>query len=103
MGDYLFLLGEVSFLLYVVLVRAYDRGAYYFEKYYVYFIESFVLYLRSRLCCELRLEIEVESILMDGKCVIGVRIMCGEMFWVVCYVSNVDLCCMVVLFGARGW
>lgn len=39
-GDYLLPPKEVSLLLHVALVRAYDRGAFYPEKHYVHFIDS---------------------------------------------------------------
>ena len=102
-GDYLLPPGEVSLLLHVALVRAYDRGAYYPEKHYVHFIESVASYLRSRPGCELRLETEVESILTDGKRVTGVRTTRGETLRAARYVSNVDPRRTAALLGARGW
>jgi all-trans-retinol 13,14-reductase len=89
-GDYLLPPREVSLLLHVALVRAYDRGAYYPEKHYVHFIESLASYVRSRRGCALLLETEIASILTDGKRVAGVRTTRGETFTAARYVSNVD-------------
>ncbi len=102
-GDYLLPPSEVSLLLHVALVRAYDRGAYYPEKHYVHFIDSVASYLRSRPGCELRLETEVESILTDGRRVTGVRTTRGETFEAARYVSNVDPHRTAGLLGARRW
>jgi phytoene dehydrogenase-like protein len=89
-GDYLLPPRDVSLLLHVALVRAYDRGAYYPEKHYVHFIESVASYVRSRPGCELLLETEIASVLTDGRRVTGVRTKGGETYTAARYVSNVD-------------
>ena len=89
-GDYLLSPSEVSLLLHVALVRAYDRGAYYPEKHYRHFVNSVAAYVKSRPGCELLFETEVERILVDGGRVTGVRTKRGETFTAERYVSNVD-------------
>lgn len=89
-GDYLLPPSEVSLLLHVALVRAYDRGAYYPEKHYRHFIDSLASYLNAQPGCQLLLETEVERILVDGRRVTGVRTKRGETFTAERYVSNVD-------------
>ncbi len=89
-GDYLLPPRDVSLLLHVALVRAYDRGAYYPEKHYVHFIESLASYVASQPGCELLLETEIAAILTDGNRVTGVRTKRGETFTATRYVSNVD-------------
>ena len=102
-GDYLLSPSEVSLLLHVALVRAYDRGAYYPEKHYVHFVESVASYVKSQPGCEMLLETEVESILTDGKRVSGVRTTRGETFAAARYVSNVDPRRTATLIGAKQW
>ena len=102
-GDYLLSPNEVSLLLHVALVRAYDRGAYYPEKHYVHFVESVASYVKSRPGCEMLLETEVESILTSGRRVTGVRTKRGETFTASRYVSNVDPRRTATLLGAERW
>jgi len=102
-GDYLLSPNEVSLLLHVALVRAYDRGAYYPEKHYVHFVESVASYVRSRPGCEILLETEVEAIQTDGKRVTGVRTKRGETLTASRYVSNVDPRRTATLLGAKRW
>lgn len=106
-GDYLLPPSEVSLLLHVALVRAYDRGAYYPEKHYVHFIESVASYVKSRPGCELLLETEVERIIVDDGRVTGVRTTKGETYTARRYVSNVDPRRTARLIGEhwlpRGW
>jgi all-trans-retinol 13,14-reductase len=101
-GDYLLPPGEVSLLLHVALVRAYDRGAYYPEKHYRHFVDSVASYVRSRPGCELLLETEVERILVDRGRVTGVRTTRGEIFTAERYVSNVDPRRTASLIGERS-
>jgi all-trans-retinol 13,14-reductase len=89
-GDYLLPPGEVSLLLHVALVRAYDRGAYYPEKHYVHFVESVASYVKAQPGCQVLLETEAERITDDGARVTGVRTKSGETFTASRYVSNVD-------------
>ena len=89
-GDYLLPPRDVSLLLHVALVRAYDRGAYYPEKHYVHFVNALASYVASRRGCELRLETRVERILTERGRVTGVRTTNGETFTAERYISNVD-------------
>jgi all-trans-retinol 13,14-reductase len=101
-GDYLLPPRDVSLLLHVALVRAYDRGAYYPEKHYVHFIESVASYVRSQPGCALLLETEIAEILTDGRRVTGVRTKGGETFTAKRYVSNVDPLRTANLLDARA-
>jgi all-trans-retinol 13,14-reductase len=89
-GDYLLPPEEVSLLLHVALVRGYDRGAYYPEKHYQFFIGSIADYIAAQPGSRLLLETEVDRILVEGDRVVGVRTKSGEVHRAERYVSNAD-------------
>ncbi len=89
-GDYLLPPSEVSLLLHVALVRAYDRGAYYPEKHYRHFVETLAAFVKAQPGCDLLLETEVDRILVEKGRVTGVRTLQGKTFSADRYVSNVD-------------
>jgi all-trans-retinol 13,14-reductase len=62
-GDYLLPPEEVSLLLHVALVRAYDRGAYYPRKHFQHFIGAVADSVATRPGCALLLRTEVDRIL----------------------------------------
>jgi len=101
-GDYLLPPSEVSLLLHVALVRAYDRGAYYPEKHYRHFVGSLASYVKSRPGCDLLLETEVDRILVEKGRVTGVRTTRGETFSAERYVSNIDPRQTASLIGERA-
>jgi all-trans-retinol 13,14-reductase len=101
-GDYLLPPSEVSLLLHVALVRAYDRGAYYPEKHYVHFIASIADFIRSRPGCQLRLSTEVDRIDVERGRVTGVHTKLGETFTAARYISNVDPRVTARLVGERN-
>jgi all-trans-retinol 13,14-reductase len=89
-GDYLLPPSEVSLLLHVALVRAYDRGAYYPEKHYRHLVQSLAAYIKAQPGCDVLLETAVERIVVERGRVAGVRTSNGETFSADRYVSNVD-------------
>lgn len=89
-GDYLLPPSQVSLLLHVALVRAYDRGAYYPTRHFSHFIDAIARSLASRPGCELRLRARVERILLERGRVMGVTLQGGETLTARRYVSNAD-------------
>jgi all-trans-retinol 13,14-reductase len=89
-GDYLLPPDEVSLLLHVALVRAYDRGAYYPEQHFQHFIGSVVDFIRAQPGCALRLQTAVERFIVERGRVTGVVTTDGQAFSARRYISNVD-------------
>lgn len=89
-GDYLLPPAEVSLLLHVALVRAYDRGAYYPEQHFQHFIGSLASFINKQPGCMLRLRSQVERILTANGRVVGVRTGDGQTYTARRYISNVD-------------
>ncbi len=89
-GDYLLPPRDVSFILHVALVCAYDRGAYYPRDHYVSLVEAMASSIRTRPGCALLLDHEVENIHAEGARVVGVTTKTGERFTARRYISNVD-------------
>lgn len=89
-GDYLLPPDEVSLLLHVALVRAYDRGAYYPEKHFRHFIGSVADFIERQPGCALRLNTAVERILVERGRVCGVRTTDGKTVMARRYISNAD-------------
>lgn len=89
-GDYLLPPREVSFLLHVALVCAYDRGAYYPRDHYSSLVDALASSIQSRPGCALLLEHEVDRIHCDGGRVVGVTTRNGRRFTARRYVSNAD-------------
>jgi phytoene dehydrogenase-like protein len=89
-GDYLLPPGEVSLLLHVALVRAYDRGAFYPKKHYAHMIERIASVIANGRGCRLMLENEVREILIEGGRVAGVRTRSGAVLRASRYISNLD-------------
>jgi all-trans-retinol 13,14-reductase len=89
-GDYLLPPEEVSLLLHIALVRAYDRGAYYPEKHYQHLVGSLAGSIDKSRGSRVLLETEVDRILVEGGRVTGVRTKTGRTFTAERYVSNVD-------------
>lgn len=89
-GDYLLPPAEVSLLLHVALVRGYDRGAYYPQQHFQHLVGRIADRIRERPGCELRLETEIERILVEGDRVVGVRARDGSVLTADRYVSNID-------------
>jgi len=89
-GDYLLPPRDVSFLLHVALVCAYDRGAYYPRNHYVSLVDAIAAAIRARPGCALYLQHEVERIHVEGGRVVGVSTTNGHRFRARRYVSNVD-------------
>ena len=89
-GDYLLPPDEVSLLLHVALIRAYDRGAYYPTKHFQHFIGKIAEFVARQPGCRLVLNAEVEQIVVDGSRVACVKTKAGETLTAERYVSNVD-------------
>jgi all-trans-retinol 13,14-reductase len=101
-GDYLLPPAEVSLLLHVALVRAYDRGAYYPTKHFRHFIGGIASYIAEQPGCRLMLRTEVERILVERGRVVGVRTKAGETLTARRYISNVDPRRTAALIGERS-
>jgi all-trans-retinol 13,14-reductase len=101
-GDYLLPPCEVSLLLHVALVRAYDRGAYYPTKHFCHLTGSLARYIDTQPGCKLLLSTEVERIHVTGGRVTGVRTTAGETFTASRYVSNADPRRTAAMLDARA-
>ena len=101
-GDYLLPPAEVSLLLHVALVRAYDRGAYYPRKHFQHFIGEVAGTIANRPGCSLLLNTEVERIVVERGRVVGVRTRGGETLTAERYISNVDPRRTAALIGERA-
>lgn len=102
-GDYLLPPRDVSLLLHVALVCAYDRGAYYPKNHYFHFVEALADRVRSRPGSSLLLEHEVDRIHVDGGRVVGVTTRNGRRLTAKRYVSNVDPRRTAELAGWQGF
>jgi all-trans-retinol 13,14-reductase len=89
-GDYLLPPGQVSLLLHVALVAAYDRGAYYPEQHFGSFIDQIVAFIQAQPGCALQLGEEVRQIRVEGGRVLGVDTATGKRFSASRYISNID-------------
>jgi all-trans-retinol 13,14-reductase len=89
-GDYLLPPGQVSLLLHVALVAAYDRGAYYPEQHFGSFIDQVVGFVRAQPGCAVQLQEEVTQISVEAGRVLGVETASGKRFSASRYVSNID-------------
>ena len=101
-GDYLLPPAEVSLLLHVALVRAYDRGAYYPERHFQHFIGSVAEYIGQQPGCGVRLRTTVTRILVERGRVAGVVTADGKTWRARRYISNIDPQATLALLPADG-
>jgi phytoene dehydrogenase-like protein len=100
-GDYLLPPRDVSFLLHVGLVCAYDRGAYYPVKHFSSLVDSLADFMRSQPGCALLLEHEIARIHANKGRVTGVTTRDGSTFTARRYISNLDPRLTARLIGAE--
>lgn len=89
-GDYLLPPRDVSFLLHVALVCAYDKGAYYPRHHFGHFVDTLANVVRDTPGSALLLEHPVERIHVEGNKVVGVSTANGKRFTARRYLSNID-------------
>jgi all-trans-retinol 13,14-reductase len=89
-GDYLLPPRDVSFLLHVALVCAYDRGAYYPVNHFSSLVDGLADFVRRQPGCVLFLENEIDRIQAEKGRVTGVTTRDGTTFTARRYISNLD-------------
>jgi phytoene dehydrogenase-like protein len=89
-GDYLLPPRDVSFLLHVGLVAAYDKGAYYPRGHYFQLVDTIAGVIREAPGCAVLLEHDIDRIHVDAGRVTSVSTKNGKTFTAGRYVSNID-------------
>lgn len=81
---------ELSIFAYLGLFGGYNKGAYYPEKHFKYFIERLAGYITEHKDCHIYYETEVTGIHMSGSSVESVTTQDGKRFKAANYICNMD-------------